>query len=217
MINKNAPFVTVEGMDGAGKSSHIDKIVATLEEAGWTVVRTREPGGTELGEQLRERILNEEMSIEIEIDLLFQSRRDLLEKVIVPNLEKGIAIVCDRFTDSTYAYQGGEYPHMKPVIKQYELDVHGTLTPDMTLLFDLPVEISKQRLDFTGKIPDKFESKDEAYFEKVRNSYLERVSAEPERFRVIDSNQPKDKVSEDVGMVMQDFINVPSKKKKFKM
>lgn len=218
MINKNAPFVTVEGMDGAGKSSHIDAIVASLELAGWQVIRTREPGGTKLGEELRDIILHQEMPIEKEIELLFRSRKDLLEKVIVPNLEKGVAVVCDRFTDSTFAYQGGTHPETKGLIKKYELEVHGTLNPDMTLLFDLPVEISKQRLTFTGKTPDKFESKPTEYFEKVRKSYLERVDEEPMRFRIIDSSQPKEKVAQDVQEVMNTFLGLtPSKKKSFKM
>lgn len=216
-MKKNGPFVTIEGVDGAGKSSHIDNIVKALEEKGWQVVRTREPGGTPLAEKLREIILNEEMDIETEINLIFKAREDVVNNVIIPALESGCAVVCDRFTDSTYAYQGGEHPETKTMISELEKEIIGDLKPDLTLLFDLPIEVSLQRLDFTGKIPDKFESKGKDYFQRVRNSYLERVKESEERFTVIDSNQPKEKVSKDVINVMTDFAEsypFPIKKKK---
>ena len=214
---KNGPFVTVEGVDGAGKSSHIDAIVESLENEGWTVIRTREPGGTPRAEELREIILNKEMPITEEIKLIFEAREDVVNNVILPALEKGYAVVCDRFTDSTYAYQGGSFPESKPLIKAYEDKVIKDLKPDLTLLFDLPIEVSLQRLDLTGKVPDKFESKGKEYFENVRASYLERVNEDSSRFAVMDSTQTKDKVSEDVKEVMKDFAeNYPKPRKKFK-
>lgn len=214
---KNGPFVTVEGVDGAGKSSHIDAIVQSLENEGWVVIRTREPGGTPRAEELREIILNQEMPIDEEIKLIFEAREDVVNNVIIPALENGYAVVCDRFTDSTYAYQGGSFPETKPLIKEYEDKIIGDLKPDLTLLFDLPIEVSLQRLDLTGKIPDKFESKGKDYFENVRASYLERVNEDTSRFAVIDSTQTKDNVSKDVIEVMTDFAeNYPKPRKKSK-
>lgn len=220
MINKNAYFVTVEGMDGAGKGSYLDNIIRILEENGFTVITTREPGGTELGEQIRQRLLHEVMPIEQEIELFFECRKELLNTIVKPALEKGIVVLCDRFTDSTYAYQGGEHPHVKPLIRELENKVQEGLQPDLTLLFDLPVEVTRQRLAGTGKVPDKFESKSDDFFENVRNSYLERVEEFPERFRIINSNQPKDKVAMDVENTIKIFLGLelePAKKKKLKM
>lgn len=220
MINKNAYFVTVEGMDGAGKGSYLDNIIRILEENGFTVITTREPGGTELGEQIRQRLLHEVMPIEQEIELFFECRKELLNTIVKPALEKGTVVLCDRFTDSTYAYQGGEHPHVKPLIRELENKVQEGLQPDLTLLFDLPVEVTRQRLAGTGKVPDKFESKSDNFFENVRNSYLERVEEFPERFRIINSNQPKDKVAMDVENTIKIFLGLelePVKKKKLKM
>jgi len=220
MINKNAYFVTVEGMDGAGKGSYLDNIIRILEENGFTVITTREPGGTELGEQIRQRLLHEVMPIEQEIELFFECRKELLNTIVKPALEKGIVVLCDRFTDSTYAYQGGEHPHVKPLIRELENKVQEGLQPDLTLLFDLPVEVTRQRLAGTGKVPDKFESKSDEFFENVRNSYFERVEEFPERFRIINSNQPKDKVAMDVENTIKIFLGLelePVKKKKLKM
>jgi dTMP kinase len=220
MINKNAYFVTVEGMDGAGKGSYLDNIIRILEENGFTVITTREPGGTELGEQIRQRLLHEVMPIEQEIELFFECRKELLNTIVKPALEKGTVVLCDRFTDSTYAYQGGEHPHVKPLIRELENKVQEGLQPDLTLLFDLPVEVTRQRLAGTGKVPDKFESKSDDFFENVRNSYLERVEEFPERFRIINSNQPKDKVAIDVENTIKIFLGLelePVKKKKLKM
>ncbi|HCJ8469438.1 TPA: dTMP kinase [Escherichia coli] len=220
MINKNAYFFTVEGMDGAGKGSYLDNIIRILEENGFTVITTREPGGTELGEQIRQRLLHEVMPIEQEIELFFECRKELLNTIVKPALEKGTVVLCDRFTDSTYAYQGGEHPHVKPLIRELENKVQEGLQPDLTLLFDLPVEVTRQRLAGTGKVPDKFESKSDDFFENVRNSYLERVEEFPERFRIINSNQPKDKVAMDVENTIKIFLGLelePVKKKKLKM
>lgn len=203
---KRAPFVTVEGVDGAGKSSHIEAIVAALQGAGWTVVSTREPGGTPLGEDLRLLILNRPMSLDTEILLAFASRAQHLNDVIRPALEQGVAVVCDRFTDSTFAYQGGGRHGPLPVIQHLEQTIHADLQPDLTLLFDLPVEISLQRLAGTGKEPDKFESQSAQFFQDVRNAYHQRVHQAPDRFAVIDSSVPKVEVAQAVAQTMATFV-----------
>lgn len=204
-MDKKAPFVTVEGVDGAGKSSHIKTIVKALEDAGWKVILTREPGGTPLAEEFRHMILREEMALTTEIMLAFTARAEHIDKVIRPSLEAGIAVVCDRFTDSTYAYQGMGRKGDLELIEMLEQKIHGDLTPDMTLLFDLPISISKKRLEGTGKIPDKFESQNEIFFEDVRKGYQQRV-AQSERFVVIDSSVPVEEVSRNVENAMNHFV-----------
>jgi len=204
-MDKKAPFVTVEGVDGAGKSSHIKTIVKALEDAGWKVILTREPGGTPLAEEFRHMILREEMALTTEIMLAFTARAEHIDKVIKPSLEAGIAVVCDRFTDSTYAYQGMGRKGDLELIEMLEQKIHGDLTPDMTLLFDLPISVSKKRLEGTGKIPDKFESQNEIFFEDVRKGYQQRV-AQSERFVVIDSSVPVEEVSQNVENAMNDFV-----------
>lgn len=204
-MDKKAPFVTVEGVDGAGKSSHIKTIVKALEDAGWKVILTREPGGTPLAEEFRHMILREDMALTTEIMLAFTARAEHIDKVIRPSLEAGIAVVCDRFTDSTYAYQGMGRKGDLELIEMLEQKIHGDLTPDMTLLFDLPISVSKKRLEGTGKIPDKFESQNEIFFEDVRKGYQQRVE-QSERFVVIDSSVPVEEVSKNVENAMNDFV-----------
>ena len=206
MTARKSPWITVEGVDGAGKSSHIPAIVAMLEAAGFSVVSTREPGGTELGERLRTEILTTPMALGTEVLLAFASRAEHLSQVIRPALAINQAIVCDRFTDSTYAYQGQGQGFPAADIKLLEQMVHGDVQPDMTLLFDLPVEESLRRLGTTGKDPDKFESQDADYFDRVRSGYHQRVQAFPNRVRVIDSSKPWDEVKEQVRSVVSDFI-----------
>lgn len=218
-MDKKAPFVTVEGVDGAGKSSHIKTIVKALEDAGWKVILTREPGGTPLAEEFRHMILREDMALTTEIMLAFTARAEHIDKVIRPSLEAGVAVVCDRFTDSTYAYQGMGRKGDLELIEMLEQKIHGDLTPDMTLLFDLPISVSKKRLEGTGKIPDKFESQNEIFFEDVRKGYQQRVE-QSERFVVIDSSVPVEEVSRNVENAMNDFVanNFSMiKKNKFKL
>lgn len=186
---RKSPFVTVEGVDGSGKSSHVESIIRHLEKEGWEVVSVREPGGTPLGEKIREILLHDEMSVRAEILLAFASREHLLETVIRPALDRNCAVVCDRFTDSTYAYQGGGRGGPVEMIRRLEEQLHGDLQPDLTFIFDLPVEVSKKRLSGTGKKPDKFESQSNEYFEAVRSAYLARAAGSS-RFRIIDSSQP---------------------------
>ena len=191
-------FITLEGMDGAGKSTHIPTIIALLEKKQigskqLEVVSTREPGGTILGEQLRILLLHEDMHPETETLLMFAARREHISQVIAPALARGAYVVSDRFTDATYAYQCGAKGVLQFKIEQLEAWVQNDLQPNLTLLFDVPAEVSLQRLA-SARAPDKFEREDLAFFEKLREAYLTRALANPARFRVIDANQSLDNV-----------------------
>ena len=190
---KRGKFITLEGMDGAGKSTHIPNIIAALKLRGIEVVSTREPGGTRLGEQLRALLLHDVMHPETETLLMFAARREHIANVIEPALKRGAYVLSDRFTDATYAYQCGAKGVAATKIKQLEKWVQGSLQPDLTLLFDVPVEISMKRLT-TAREPDKFEREDAKFFEKLRHAYLTRAAENTTRFRVIDANQALDKV-----------------------
>lgn len=190
---KRGKFITLEGMDGAGKSTHIPNIITALKARGIEVVSTREPGGTRLGEKLRALLLHDVMHPETETLLMFAARREHIDSVIEPALKRGAYVLSDRFTDATYAYQCGAKGVSSNKIKQLEKWVQGKLQPDLTLLFDVPVEISMKRLT-TAREPDKFEREDAKFFEKLRQAYLTRASENPTRFRVINANQALDKV-----------------------
>ena len=190
---KCGKFITLEGMDGAGKSTHIPNIVAALKTRGVEVVSTREPGGTRLGEQLRALLLFEAMHPETETLLMFAARREHIATVIEPALKRGAYVLSDRFSDATYAYQCGAKGVAASKVKQLEKWVQGSLQPDLTLLFDVPVEISMKRLA-DAREPDKFEREDAQFFEKLRKAYLSRAVENPTRFRVIDANQALEKV-----------------------
>ena len=181
-------FITLEGMDGAGKSTHIPSIIQLLESRGLEVVSTREPGGTTLGEKLRELLLNEAMHPETETLLMFAARREHIASVIEPALARGAWVLSDRFTDATYAYQSGGRGVSAEKVIALEQWVQGDLQPDATLLFDVPVEVSVSRLA-SARMPDKFERESAEFFTKIRNAYLQRASENPSRFRVINSNQ----------------------------
>jgi len=182
-------FITLEGMDGAGKSTHIPTIIGALESAGHRVISTREPGGTRLGEQLRELLLHEAMHPETEALLMFAARRQHMAEVIEPALTEGTYVVSDRFSDASFAYQHGARGVAAEKILQLETWVHPHLQPDLTILFDVPVEVSIARLA-GARSPDKFEQQNAEFFTRIRNAYLQRAAASPERFRVIDGNQP---------------------------
>ena len=186
-------FITLEGMDGAGKSTHIPTIIAQLEARGLEVISTREPGGTALGEQLRNLLLHEPMHPETETLLMFAARREHIAEVIAPALARGAYVLCDRFTDATFAYQCGAKGVASDKIKQLERWVQGELQPDITLLFDVPVAISLARLA-SAREPDKFEREGIIFFEKLRTTYLCRAAENPQRFRVIDANQTLEKI-----------------------
>lgn len=188
-------FITLEGMDGAGKSTHIPTIIAALQAKGLQVVSTREPGGTALGESLRDLLLHESMHAETEALLMFAARREHIAQVIAPALASGSYVVSDRFSDASFAYQSGGRGVPAAKIEQLEAWVHADLQPDLTILFDVPVEVSVARLA-GARSPDRFEQQDAAFFARIRNAYLQRAEASPERFRIINGNQPIEKVEQ---------------------
>lgn len=182
-------FITFEGIDGAGKSTHIGFVAALLEAGGKTVVTTREPGGTRLGEKLRELLLHEKMHLETEALLMFAARREHIAQVIEPALARGDWVISDRFTDATFAYQGGGRKldlHKLDVLEQW---VHPHLQPDLTLLFDVPLEVARARLDASRAL-DKFEQEQEDFFGATRAEYLRRAAQFPQRFRIVDATPP---------------------------
>lgn len=201
-----APFITIEGVDGAGKSSHLPTILAVLQEHGFQVVQTREPGGTPIGEELREMILTSPARLETTVFLAFASRSEHLAAVINPALQAGQAVLCDRFTDSTYAYQGAGNGYPEKNIARLEAMVHPHLQPDLTLLFDLPVDESLRRLSLTSKVPDNFESQPRAYFQRVRDAYLHRAASN-DRFIVIDASPSLETVAQHVRTAVAGFLN----------
>jgi len=183
-------FVTLEGVDGAGKSSHLQFIADALRERGLEVIETREPGGTTLGEALRRIVLAEPMDIETETLVMFAARREHIVKVIGPALAAGHWVVSDRFTDATYAYQGGGRGVPLDRIAQLEAWVHQGLQPDLTLVFDVPLQVALTRLHKETANPDRFEKQDAEFFTRVRDVYLARARASPQRIVVIDSSGP---------------------------
>jgi dTMP kinase len=186
-------FITLEGVDGAGKSTHAAWLAARIAACGRAVVATREPGGTALGEKLRMLLLHEPMTRDSEALLMFAARREHLDLVIRPALARGDCVLCDRFTDATYAYQGGGHGVPFARIRELEQWTHGDCQPDVTFLFDVPTGVSRARLDAAeraGRALDKFEREASAFFVRVRDAYLERAAAEPHRFRIIDSSRP---------------------------
>ncbi|MCA3182524.1 MULTISPECIES: dTMP kinase [unclassified Cupriavidus] len=180
-------FITFEGIDGAGKSTHIDWVAGRLRERT-TVVTTREPGGTPLGEDLRGLLLHRKMDLETEALLMFAARREHIAEVIEPALARGDWVISDRFTDATFAYQGGGRGLPRERLETLEQWVQGDLQPDLTLLFDVPLETAAQRLA-NAREPDKFEAESRAFFERTRAEYLRRAAEAPGRFRVIDATR----------------------------
>ncbi|MBE0616147.1 MAG: dTMP kinase [Burkholderiales bacterium] len=187
-------FITLEGVDGAGKSTHLDWIAARLESAGRKVVITREPGGTPLGEDLRKLLLAQPMHLETETLLMFAARREHLEQLILPALAAGTWVLSDRFTDATFAYQGGGRGLDLGRIESLETWVQQGLQPDLTLIFDLSVEEARRRRLAATADPDRFEQEDLAFFERVRSVYLARAARYPERIRLVDARRSVDDI-----------------------
>ena len=194
-------FITFEGIDGAGKSTQIAVVTNALRERGLQVVITREPGGTAVGEALREVILHQPMGIGTETLLMFAARAEHLERVIRPALEAGTWVLCDRFTDATYAYQSGGRGMPAERIGELERWVHPDLQPDLTLLIDVPPDIAAQRLA-RARSADRFEAEQIDFFARVRSAYLDRARAEPQRFIVIDGTQPAEVIGARLGELM---------------
>ena len=186
-------FITFEGIDGAGKSTHIEGVAAHLRDRGAEVVCTREPGGTELAEQLRALVLRTPMDPMTEALLVFAARRDHLQRLIGPALARLATVLCDRFTDATFAYQGGGRGFDTDVLRQLERWVQGGLQPDLTLWFDLEPAIASRRVA-GARTADRFEAQGLAFFERVRSGYQQRMHEEPTRFVRIDAARDRDAV-----------------------
>jgi dTMP kinase len=191
---KRGRFITFEGIDGAGKTTHIGRCVERLQAKGFEVVQTREPGGSPLAESLRELLLQQPMSLETELLLMFAARRDHVERLIEPALARGAWVICDRFTDSSYAYQGGGRQMGFGPIAELEAKVHPHLQPDQTFYFDLPPMIAAERRA-KARAADRFEAEDIAFFERVRAAYLVRARDCASRFVVIDATQSIESIS----------------------
>ncbi len=196
-----AKFITLEGMDGAGKSTHIPFIQQLLIEAGHQVVSTREPGGTPLGEQLRAILLNQAMHVTTETLLMFAARAEHLQQVILPALAQGKSVLCDRFTDATFAYQSGAKGLSGQKVADLERWVQDQTQPHMTLLFDVPVEVSQARLS-NARSPDKFERESAEFFKRIREAYLARAQANPQRIVIIDANQSIAQVQQQIRLAL---------------
>ena len=199
-------FVTLEGIDGAGKSTHARWIAEELSRRGRRVVATREPGGTPTGEAIREWLLHRPMTHDSETLLMFAARREHLVQVIEPALARREIVVCDRFTDATYAYQGAGHGVSTALIDALATFVHAECNPDLTLLFDVPSEVSRERLarmQARGKSLDRFERETQAFFERVRQGYLARAAAEPARFRIVDSTRPVAEVRSELAAIVE--------------
>ncbi|MEJ2590894.1 MAG: dTMP kinase [Candidatus Thiodiazotropha sp.] len=208
MMQQRGRFITVEGGEGAGKSSNLAHVQALLEAAGKPVLFTREPGGTPLGESIRELLLGHKhtgMADETELLLMFAARAEHLHRKILPALEQGVWVLCDRYTDASYAYQGAGrgIPHEK--IALLENFVQGALRPDLTLLLDLPVETGLARAG-ERSAPDRFESEALDFFDKVRRGYLEIAAAEPQRVKVIDAAPALEQVQAQIAGVILAYL-----------
>jgi dTMP kinase len=180
-------FLTVEGVDGAGKSTHLQFIADFVAARGRHAIVTREPGGTDLAEHLREAILTQAMAPEVETLLIYAGRADHVTRVIRPALEAGTWVICDRFSDATAAYQVAGKGVPAQLVDSLAAIAHPGLVPDRTLVFDCPYDTAAKRLTASGKKLDRFEREDRAFFERVRGAYLARAKAEPARVRVIDA------------------------------
>lgn len=201
-------FITLEGPEGAGKSTNRDYLAALLREHGVDVVLTREPGGTPLAERIRELLLapaDEPMASDTELLLVFAARAQHLQQVVRPALTRGAVVLCDRFTDATYAYQGGGRGVPAERIALLEDFVQGALRPDLTLVFDLPVEVGLARAAARGRL-DRFEQERLEFFEAVRSTYLQRAAQSPERYRVLDAAQPLDAVQHRIAGLLPQLL-----------
>lgn len=202
---KRGQFLSLEGVDGAGKSTHIPFIEQCLQQYGIEVVSTREPGGTPLGETLRELLLHQPMHLKTETLLMVAARNEHIEQVIVPALAAGKWVLCDRFADATYAYQGGGRQLGGAAIEALEQWVHPQLWPDQTWFFDLPLELAAQRLS-ASREPDRFEQEQGAFFSRTQQFYQQRAQAQPQRFVTIDSSQRIETIQEQLQQRVEQWV-----------
>ena len=198
-------FITLEGIDGAGKSTHLGFLAEHLRALGKQILTTREPGGTPLGEMLRDMVLSQSMHVETETLMMFASRREHIDKVILPALEKGFWVISDRFTDATYAYQGGGRGIATERLKTLEDWVQQGLQADLTLLFDVSTEVSQQRLAFNQSL-DRFEQEKQEFFTRVRETYLARAATFPQRIRIIDSARSVNEIQAELGALIANLV-----------
>lgn len=203
-------FITLEGAEGAGKSTNRDYLAERLREAEIEVLLTREPGGTPLAERIRELLLapsGEPMAADTELLLVFAARAQHLAQIIRPALARGCVVLCDRFTDATYAYQGGGRGLPAARIGVLENFVQGELRPDLTLVFDLPVEVGLARAAARGRL-DRFEQEARSFFEAVRQTYLQRAAAEPQRYLIVDAAQPLSQVQQSLDSLLPQILEL---------
>lgn len=201
-------FITVEGIEGVGKSTNITHIRHLIEAAGFKVLMTREPGGTPLGEAIRGLLLDPRytgMSPDCELQLMFAARAEHLAQVIQPALDKGQWVLCDRFTDATYAYQGGGRGIDAGKIARLEQWVQGDFRPDLTVLLDVPVEVGLARAGKRSAL-DRFELEQIGFFDRVRQVYLDLAARHARRYRLVDANQPLDRVQQQLDALVQAFL-----------
>jgi len=203
MTAKRGRFITLEGVDGAGKSTHLDAVAAQLRAVGIDVVVTREPGGTPVGESLRRMLLRDPMQLETETLLMFAARHEHVHQVIKPALTQGRWVVCDRFTDATYAYQGGGRGLGFERVAVLEAWVHPDVQPDHTLFFDVPLDVARARLARSGHALDRFEREGADFFERTRKAYHQRAAQAPKRFHVIDSSRSVEETRATVQTIVQ--------------
>lgn len=197
-----ARFITLEGIDGAGKSTHMRALSERLSRGGGELVTTREPGGTPLAERLRELVLHAPMDPLTESLLVFAARREHLVRVIEPALARGATVLCDRYADATFAYQGAGRGFDRTVLEQLETWVQNDRQPDLTFWFDLPAEIAARRRA-EARVPDRFEQQDDSFFDRVRSGYEARRAKSPARFAVIDALLPKEQVWSQIERVLE--------------
>lgn len=208
MTTKTGSFITLEGSEGVGKTTNLEYIKILLDDAGIDYIVTREPGGTALGESLRDILLghqHEGMASDTELLLMFAARAEHIDKLIRPALQKGQWVLCDRFTDATYAYQGGGRGLDMSRIAILEDYVQGDLRPDLTILLDAPVEIGRQRAG-QRSAADRFEKEQEQFFNKVRATYLKLEEKEPERIKVVDASVDLGSVQSQIAFIIHNFI-----------
>lgn len=195
-------FITLEGVDGAGKSTHLEFVADWLRQQGRGVVVTREPGGTPLGETLRELLLHRDMDADTELLLMFAARQQHLAERILPALARGTWVVSDRFTDASYAYQCGGRGLAEERVAVLETWVQRGFSPDLTLLFDVPPDVAEARRS-AARTADRFEREADSFFSRVRNAYLDRARAEPARIRVLDARHSIPDLQAEIGELLQ--------------
>jgi len=207
-------FISFEGIDGAGKSTHIsyvaERLQSKLQATGVKVICSREPGGTPLGETLRELLLKQKMHLETEALLMFAVRREHIAQLIEPALARGDWVISDRFTDASFAYQGGGRNLSLDKLNALEQWVHPNLQPDLTLLFDVPLEVARARLDATRDL-DKFEQEKADFFAATRSEYLRRAKEFPQRFRIIDSTQSIEAIRLQLDVLIDNLLSSAQK------